>query len=578
MFGLLKKKISEFVTGLTKKEEEKAPEVQKEPTPQREPPKKDEPEEEKPVEIREEKPKERAKAPERQKEAPKPAKEPEKEEKAPVFEKEKPKERKPTPAEKPVEKSEPERHEKREAKPESKTAIEKPAPKQEMRVHEIHVKKEKPKEPEIIEAPKRVVEKKPDPQARTEKPQEKAIEKPVVHEKTPEPPAKREEKGPAQKREETKPQQAARHVQEVKKPEPPEEFERPQAEKKREAPAHEEKKTAQAHAKKQAEKIEPLTPSSEAPDLSRLEKRAGGEDRAIKPKLNIVSTITSIFSDQVTIKESDVAELLDTLELSLLEGDVAFEVSSEIVQSIRGKLVGAKVPKGKFSDSIKNAIRSSLVEVMSSAGEYDLFAKADKSKKPFKILFVGPNGAGKTTTMAKIANSFMKDGKSVVFAACDTFRAAAIEQLEVHAQRLGVKVIKNQYGSDPASVAFDAVKHAQSNNIDIVLIDSSGRQDTNANLIAELKKMERVVKPDAKIYIGESLAGNAVIAQVGAFREAIGIDGVILTKLDCDPKGGSAISITKATGVPIIFVGTGQKYEDIRKFAPDEIADEMVAS
>ncbi len=215
---------------------------------------------------------------------------------------------------------------------------------------------------------------------------------------------------------------------------------------------------------------------------------------------------------------------------------------------------------------------------MSSAGGYDLFDNADKARKPFKILFVGPNGAGKTTTMAKIANAFMKEGKSVVFAACDTFRAAAIEQLEVHAQRLGVKVIKNQYGSDPASVAFDAVKHAQSNGVDIVLIDSSGRQDTNANLIAELKKMERVVKPDAKIYIGESLAGNAVIAQVNAFKEAIGIDGVILTKLDCDPKGGSAISITKATGVPIIFVGTGQKYEDIRKFMPEEIADEMVAS
>ncbi|HQT45200.1 MAG TPA: signal recognition particle-docking protein FtsY, partial [Candidatus Micrarchaeota archaeon] len=210
---------------------------------------------------------------------------------------------------------------------------------------------------------------------------------------------------------------------------------------------------------------------------------------------------------------------------------------------------------------------------------YDLFGKVESAKtKPFKILFVGPNGSGKTTTMAKLANAFMKEGKTVVFAACDTFRAAAIEQLEVHASRLNVKVIKNQYGSDPASVAYDAVKHAQSNNIDIVLIDSSGRQDTNANLIAELKKMERVVRPDAKIYIGESLAGNAVIAQVSAFKEAIGIDGVILTKLDCDPKGGSAISITKATGVPIIFVGTGQKYDDIKKFKADEIADEMVAS
>ena len=318
-----------------------------------------------------------------------------------------------------------------------------------------------------------------------------------------------------------------------------------------------------------------------AQELARIAKKAAAQEesaRKVQPKLGIVSSIASIFSNNVTIKENDLTDLLDTLELSLLEGDVAFEVSQDIVSMLRMRLVGKSVPKSEFGDTVKSEIKGVLVEVMSASGNYDLYSKAKTSKKPFKVLFVGPNGAGKTTTMAKLARHFMDMGLSVVFAASDTFRAAAIEQLEVHAQRLGIKVIKNQYGSDPASVAFDAIKYAESHSIDIVLIDSSGRQDTNANLLAELKKIVRIANPDSKIYIGESIAGNATISQVGAFKETIGLDAVILTKLDCDPKGGSALSISKATGVPIIFVGVGQTYTDLKPFSPQEIASELVAS
>ncbi|MBM3228840.1 signal recognition particle-docking protein FtsY [Candidatus Parvarchaeota archaeon] len=307
-----------------------------------------------------------------------------------------------------------------------------------------------------------------------------------------------------------------------------------------------------------------------------LKEQAG--EHKVQPKLGIVSSITSLFASQITITESDVSDLLDSLELSLLEGDVSYEVSQDIVSSLRSRLIGTKLPKSNLSGSIQSIIREVLVKTMTPQCSFDLMESAKGAKKPYKILFVGPNGAGKTTTMAKLAKAFQAAGLSCVFAAADTFRAAAIEQLEVHAGRLGIHAVKSQYGADPASVAFDAIKYAQGHGIDAVLIDSSGRQDTNANLLAELKKIVRIASPDAKIYIGESLAGNSVVAQVGAFNQAIGLDAVILTKLDCDPKGGCAISITKATGVPVIFVGTGQSYSDLKKFNPDEIASELVAA
>jgi fused signal recognition particle receptor len=164
----------------------------------------------------------------------------------------------------------------------------------------------------------------------------------------------------------------------------------------------------------------------------------------------------------------------------------------------------------------------------------------------------------------------------VVIAACDTFRAAAIEQLEEHANRLGVKLIKSKYGADPASVAFDAIRYAKSNNIEFVLIDTAGRQNTNINLIDEMKKISRVSSADLKIYVGESIAGNAIIEQIKTFNNAIGIDGAILTKLDCDSKGGTALSLTYSTKVPILFFGIGQKYQDLIEFDSDWLVNQII--
>lgn len=181
-----------------------------------------------------------------------------------------------------------------------------------------------------------------------------------------------------------------------------------------------------------------------------------------------------------------------------------------------------------------------------------------------------------TTTLAKIAHMLQKNGLKVVFAAADTFRAAAIEQIEVHANKLGVKVIKRPYGSDSTAVVYDAVNYAKAHGIDAVLIDTAGRQDTNIDLINELKKMERVIKPDLKVYIGESIGGNAIVSQVSSFNKEIGLNGVILTKIDCDPKGGTIISISRTTGLPILYITNGQTYEDIERFEPKKIVDGLI--
>ena len=268
---------------------------------------------------------------------------------------------------------------------------------------------------------------------------------------------------------------------------------------------------------------------------------------------------------------------LQLLELSLLEADVAYDVSLDVSSQLRAKLVGMKVPKGKVEERTREAIQGVLASVMTSDRKFDMVERVRSLEKPAKILFVGPNGAGKTTTMAKVAHMLLQGGLTVVFSASDTFRAAAIEQTEVHAERLGVKVVKSKYGADPASVAFEAVSFARAHNIDVVLIDSAGRQDTIANLLDELKKISRVAKPDIKIYIGESIGGNSLIDQVRAFNEAIGMDGAILTKIDCDAKGGTALSLTKSTGIPVLYLGIGQAYTDLIPFEPEKIAQEIMS-
>ncbi|AHL22403.1 signal recognition particle-docking protein FtsY [Thermococcus nautili] len=271
---------------------------------------------------------------------------------------------------------------------------------------------------------------------------------------------------------------------------------------------------------------------------------------------------------QVEIKEKDVEEALDELELELLEADVALETVEALREKIKEKLVGKKVRigtnKGKL---IEEALREAILEILTPEKKIDLLEMIrSKEEKPFVIVFVGFNGSGKTTTIAKLANWLRKNGLSVVIAASDTFRAGAIEQIEEHAKRVGVKVIKHDYGADPAAVAYDAIQHAKARGVDVVLVDTAGRNELNRNLMDEMKKIVRVTKPDLVIFVGDSLSGNAVVEQAKQFNEAVRIDGVILTKLDADARGGAALSISHAIGAPILFVGVGQGYDDLKPF------------
>jgi fused signal recognition particle receptor len=253
---------------------------------------------------------------------------------------------------------------------------------------------------------------------------------------------------------------------------------------------------------------------------------------------------------------------------------VALSVIQTLISDLKGRLVGRNVKSRELNSFVSEALRNAIADTIAQH-PFDIIEFVKSKPRPVKILFVGPNGAGKTTTIAKFAHFLKKSGFSSVLAASDTFRAAAIEQSAEHAQRVGIPVIKHQYGSDPAAVAFNAIKYAEAHNIDVVLIDSAGRQETNRNLIEELRKVSRVANPDLKIFVGEGIVGNAAVSQVAQFNEAIKLDGVILTKVDCDAKGGVVISIAKATGIPILYLGIGQGYDDFIPFDPSFVLSKI---
>lgn len=287
---------------------------------------------------------------------------------------------------------------------------------------------------------------------------------------------------------------------------------------------------------------------------------------------------TFSFITKKTISEDDIDDILEDLELSLLEGDVAFDVADKIVESMKEDLVGRKIKRrGDMELFTTNALKKAITEIIDN-GSYDLLADIEASKQkgePYKIMFVGINGTGKTTTIAKLARYLEKNGYSSVFGASDTFRAGAIEQLEHHANNLNMKIIKHERNSDPAAVAYDAVEHARATHKDVVLIDTSGRMQTNVNLMDEMKKIKRVSKPDIVIYVGDALMGNDATEQATKFNEVIDIDGIILTKADADAKGGAALSIGHVIHKPILFIGTGQSYDDLMEFKPEWMINQI---
>lgn len=302
------------------------------------------------------------------------------------------------------------------------------------------------------------------------------------------------------------------------------------------------------------------------------EDRETKEEKQKQP--GFFQRLKKIFVYKIT--KEDFSEIFENLENLFLENNVALEVVERIKADIEKQLIGKEIKKQDIEKEIKLSLKKSLEEIIIDPDDIiETIKEAKKEGVLFKIIFFGINGSGKTTSIAKFANLCLKNNLSCVLAAADTFRAASIEQLQIHADKLGVKMIKQNYGSDPSAVAFDSIKYAQNHKIDVVLIDTAGRMHTKENLLKEMEKICRVTKPDLKIFVAEAIAGNDAIEQAKAFNDMVEIDGSILSKTDIDEKGGTIISISYITHKPIFYLGTGQNYQDLELFNKREFIKKL---
>lgn len=316
---------------------------------------------------------------------------------------------------------------------------------------------------------------------------------------------------------------------------------------------------------------------NQKPELKLDEENSLEEEYNAQEKKGMFKKLRDKIST-VKISNERFEDLFFDLELVLLENNVAVEVVEKIKEDIKDEIVNKEISKKNLKNVIVERLKQTIEEILTFEKiniVKEIKEKNEKSKQPYVIAFFGINGSGKTTSLAKIAYLLKKNKISCVFAASDTFRAAAIQQLEEHAKSLNVKLIKHDYGSDPTAVAFDAVKYAEAKKVDCVLIDTAGRLHSNTNLMNQLQKLNRVINPDLRIFVGESLTGNDCIEQAKIFNETINLHGIILTKADVDERGGTAISISYIIKKPILYLGTGQNYEDLSEFNKDELISKL---
>jgi len=276
-----------------------------------------------------------------------------------------------------------------------------------------------------------------------------------------------------------------------------------------------------------------------------------------------------------TLSEKEIQRYVENFKLQLVANDVAVEVAEDLGEKLAAKLKELRLKRFEDSSAEIRKMMTELIDDILQEGDLEEVLEKIREKsssgEPFVILFVGPNGSGKTTTIVKIAHYLKKLGYPSIIAAADTFRAGAIEQIQKLAKSVKVRVVSQKYGADPAAVAMDAVMSAKANNIPVVLIDTAGRTEVDRNLLEEMRKIKRVVNPDLVIYVGDALAGNSAVEQARRFNEYVEIDYIVLAKLDADARGGSAISISRLTGKPILFVGVGQELGDLKPFSKELI-------
>jgi fused signal recognition particle receptor len=317
-------------------------------------------------------------------------------------------------------------------------------------------------------------------------------------------------------------------------------------------------------------KMEKIERPAEKPAEKHVEKIA---EKPAEKKPGLMDRLTGKVLER-NISENDIDSLFEEMELGLMEANMTLDTIDFIKAEMKRLLVGKQLKRGEIEKDIRATLEKILLEIFDQ-GKINLEGIA-KKKKPICIVFLGFNGSGKTTSIAKLGQYLRHRKFQVVLAAGDTWRSAAIEQLEVHGERLGLKVIKHEYGADSAAVIYDAIEHAKAKDIDFVLADTAGRSHANRNLMDELKKVVRVNKPELKILVMDSLAGNDLVEQARKFDEAVGIDGMIFTKVDVNEKGGGMVSACLAVKKPILYIGVGQAYDDIELFDAKKFVKDLM--
>jgi fused signal recognition particle receptor len=304
------------------------------------------------------------------------------------------------------------------------------------------------------------------------------------------------------------------------------------------------------------------------------EDDAEGDDESDGP--GRLQRAKAFATGKVVLEEEDLEDPLWNLEMALLESDVEMGVAEAILDDLRSNLIGeTKSQMASTGDLVADALRDALLDVI-SVGQFDFEERIAEAEKPVTIVFTGVNGVGKTTTIAKMARYLEDRGYSSVLANGDTYRAGANEQIREHADALGKRLIAHEQGGDPAAVIYDGVEYAEANDVDVVLGDTAGRLHTSSDLMAQLEKIDRVVDPDLTLFVDEAVAGQDAVERAKQFDDAAAIDGAVLTKADADSQGGAAISVAYVTGKPVLFLGTGQGYDDLDPFDPEELVDDLV--